>query len=33
VVHDLGQRLARKLLQLRIGAILDLLFEQRRISL
>jgi hypothetical protein len=33
MVHDLRQRLARELLQLRIGAILDLLFEQLRISL
>jgi hypothetical protein len=33
MVHDLGQGLVRELLEVRIGAVLDLLFEQRRISL
>src|SRR5882757_4596481 len=33
MIHDLRQGLARELLKLRIGAVLDLLFEQRRISL
>jgi hypothetical protein len=33
MVHDLRQGLARKLLEVRISAVLDILFEQRRISL
>src|ERR1700722_11967838 len=33
MVHDLRQGLARELLEVRIGAVADLLFEQRGISL
>jgi hypothetical protein len=33
MVHYLRQGLARKLLEVRISAVLDILFEQRRISL
>src|SRR6266850_1383192 len=33
MVHDLRQGLARELLEVRIGTVLDLLFEQRRVSL
>src|SRR5258706_13733915 len=33
MVHDLRQGLARELLEVRIGAVLNLLLEQRRISL
>src|SRR6267142_3452297 len=33
MVHDLRERLTRELLEVRIGTVLDLLFEQRRVSL
>jgi hypothetical protein len=33
MIHDLRQGLARELPEFGIGAVLDLLFEQRRISL